>query len=202
MPTTWEVEQLLRENIREAQGRMERDVLLFGVLFVVYVVLASAHIKTISAAGVTITQPQYAQFALVPYAVLTGLRFAKAQAVRDSVYRELKRRGSLAPKEASVLDWSLSGDRVRRYQRLGRFQSVVTPAMMLIGVVAGYAFNFVDADGEALMLWAILTLIVGLALLALMGSGRAAWSAAFYWAPSPAPTDAGSQATKPSGPYP
>ena len=48
---------------------------------------------------------------------------------------------------------------------------------------AGYVFNFLDTDGEALQVWLGLTLIVGLGLLVLMGAGHTAWGDAFFWTP-------------------
>jgi len=177
-PTTWQVELLLRDNIREAQQRMERDVLLFGLLSVIYVVLAAAIVNEISAVGIKITEPRYAQFAIVPYGVLIWLRFLKAQSLRDAAHSQLKTRGSRLPLEAGVIDWSLSGDRQRRWQLLQSYQSRVTPAMMLIGVVAGYSYNFMNSDG--VVWWAMVTLVVGAAFGALMWAGHDAWSKSFY----------------------
>jgi hypothetical protein len=106
---------LVRENIREAERRMELNVLMLGLLTVLYVVIMSAATTEISVAGLTVADPKYAQFAIVPYGVLIGARYLKAEAVRAAAvdrHSELvKRLPVVVPVEACPIDWSVSGDR-------------------------------------------------------------------------------------------
>ena len=91
-----QVELLLRDNIREAQQRMERDVLLFGLLSVIYVVLAVA-----SLLWSAWRSWQGVGFELDPFAGLAGKRLWDAmtgkppEALSPEVLAEVRERYDL-----------------------------------------------------------------------------------------------------------
>jgi hypothetical protein len=184
-PDPWLVCVALMDNLREAQGRAQGDVLRFAVVGAAFLVLR-ATVSSISFAGIDIANPRIAEYALVPYAAFLGMRFVKAQRISDAIEVGLVRfvtdSGLRVPMQAMPIDWGLSRNRSAAAGLSLARSHLVTPGVMAFAVLVALGISWYDAVDHGDIIWCLLASMATTVVVIATLQGRRFWEGSFFGA--------------------
>lgn len=164
----WDVARSIMENIREVQGRAERDSLRFLGLSATFFFLRLSAASEVSVFGLRIEDLLLLRIALLPVAAYVVLLYVKAQTLTAEYAKGLNEQIAehlpFLPNHVRPPDWDLLRDMGSSMPRMRRLIPSLAALVMSGLVIAGLVVNLGDSAGAHLT-FAIASALVSLLLL-------------------------------------